>query len=157
MYFRILSFCELDKLPEVDEDYLLIQWKGHHFSVSIPAMQSKRYWFINKTSTVIRPWQTNCDKKCEDVLATIILNSQFMFDTFDIQCRPAISTTKYYFNAYNGPKNYVYGLCLTKNAQSYIWADIQPYLHEHHILCICFDTYVYTCTAKSLAYYTGRS
>lgn len=43
MYFRILSFCKLDVLPEVDEDYLLIQWKGHHFSVSIPAKQSKHY------------------------------------------------------------------------------------------------------------------
>ena len=36
-HFKILRFCELDESPEVDEDYLLIQWKGHHFSVSIPA------------------------------------------------------------------------------------------------------------------------
>ena len=104
MYFRILRFCELDKLPEVDEDYLLIQWKGHHFSVSIPAKQSKHYWFINKTSIVMRSWQTNCDKKCEDDYATTILNSWFMFDTFDIQCGSEISTTKYYSNACNRPK-----------------------------------------------------
>ena len=53
MYFTILSFCDLDKLPEVDEDYLLIQWKGHHFSVSIPAMHSKHKQnkYCNKTMT----------------------------------------------------------------------------------------------------------
>ena len=62
------------------------------------------YWFINKTSIVMRSWQTNCDKKCEDDHATTILNSWFMFDTFDIQCGSEISTTKYYSNACNRPK-----------------------------------------------------
>ena len=152
MYFRILSFCELDKLPEVDEDYLLIQWKGHHFSVSIPAMQSKHYWFINKTSIVMRPWQTNCDRKCEDNLATIILNSWFMFDTFDIKCRSEISTTKYYFNACNGPKT---------KCMACVWPKTHRDTFEHtynriYINIIFYASalthYLCTCTAKSLAY-----
>ena len=152
MYFRILSFCELDKLPEVDEDYLLIQWKGHHFSVSTPAMQSKHYWFINKTSIVMRPWQTNCDKKCEDNLATIILNSWFMFDTFDIKCRSEISTTKYYFNACNGPKT---------KCMACVWPKTHRDTFEHtynriYINIIFYASalthYLCTCTAKSLAY-----
>lgn len=108
--------------------------------------------YINKTSIVMRPWQTNCDKKCEDNLATIILNSWFMFDTFDIKCRSEISTTKYYFNACNGPKT---------KCMACVWPKTHRDTFEHtynriYINIIFYASalthYLCTCTAKSLAY-----
>lgn len=35
------------QVPEVDGDYLLIQWKGHHFSESTPATKHKRYRHVH--------------------------------------------------------------------------------------------------------------